>query len=116
MDNNQNLLLGYFREGVLAGYLFGFLVQKLSSRHATLDSIEVLPNYRRQGIARELMKCFFIHSANVWRVDNISLFVNPENSIAIDSYKVFPADSLGFFFNGSYNLNYLTWQNTTKIT
>jgi ribosomal protein S18 acetylase RimI-like enzyme len=59
-----------------------------SPTHACITSITVLPEFQRQGIAREVMEHILNEIGNVERID---LVTHPDNFKAINLYK-----SLGF--------------------
>lgn len=113
LDEN-NLLMLETEGGIVRGYVFGYLLSKLAGTVAVLDSIEVLPDFQRHGIGKTLMVDFFNYSLNIWNAGHISLLVNPGNDRAISLYKGFQSEQHGYFFNGEYELKYLTWEINEK--
>jgi ribosomal protein S18 acetylase RimI-like enzyme len=79
----------YQKDGVLAGYIFAQL--RPASQDVYIDFLGVEPEFRRKGVARDLVAQVTEWAAQHPYVKNISLTVSSDNEAAIGLYH-----SMGF--------------------
>lgn len=90
LDNKNAYFFTALVDGEVAGYMGMYIV--LESCFVT--NIAVFPAYRRQGVAKSLIKIAML-TADAMETDFISLEVRPSNTPAISLYQ-----SFGFEQNG----------------
>mmetsp|Transcript_7668 Transcript_7668/g.21840 ORF Transcript_7668/g.21840 Transcript_7668/m.21840 type:complete len:174 (-) Transcript_7668:351-872(-) len=78
------------------GRLMGYIMGKAEGRgelwHGHVTAVTVAPEYRRLGLARQLMNSLEDISENVYNGFFVDLFVRQSNSLAISMYKKFGYD------------------------
>ena len=84
----------YFFTALVSGEVAGYIGMYIVCENCYVTNVAVFPQYRRQGIARALIKMAML-TADAMETDFISLEVRPSNKAAIALYK-----SFGFEQNG----------------
>ena len=73
--------------GCLAGYLIAKVEGKGKEWHSHISALSVSPEFRKAGVARELLDYFEKMSEVVYNAYFADLFVRKSNSLAIQVYK-----------------------------
>ncbi|CAO1635648.1 unnamed protein product [Parajaminaea phylloscopi] len=69
------------------GYLFGKAEGKNKERHGHVTAVTVAPEYRRLGLAKDMMDLLEQASSQLYDAYFVDLFVRPSNALAVGLYE-----------------------------
>eukprot|EP01121_Diplochlamys_sp_Union-15-3_P000917 TRINITY_DN10778_c0_g1_i1.p1 TRINITY_DN10778_c0_g1~~TRINITY_DN10778_c0_g1_i1.p1 ORF type:complete len:176 (-),score=19.09 TRINITY_DN10778_c0_g1_i1:53-580(-) len=73
----------------MMGYIFGKAEGKGDFWHGHVTAVTVAPEYRRLGMAKQLMNILETVSEKIYNTYFVDLFVRKSNNVAINMYKQF---------------------------